>query len=192
VSPLAAVQIANSLETALTDLPSFLPKLIGFLVILVVGYIVARIVKSVVIRLQLDRRLHESPAGNYVERFSPGASPARLVGAVRRLRPDDSEGRALRIAGDGYPPQLVYVHRLRERRAAQLPRRGGCRIRIFDGDVRLPVRRDRIVWKRHEASDAGIAPVEDPVAAVFGSHRTDRPPACRPRRSPSRSCPRAP
>ena len=83
---LAAVNIANSLETALTDLLSFLPKLIGFLVILLVGYIVARIVKSLIARLlgrlHVDRRLHESPAGSYVERFSPGASPSRLVGAV--------------------------------------------------------------------------------------------------------------
>src|SRR5919112_1177663 len=83
---LAAVNIANSLETALTDLLSFLPKLIGFLVILLVGYIVARLVKSIIARLlgrlHVDRRLHESPAGSYVERFSPGASPSRLVGAV--------------------------------------------------------------------------------------------------------------
>jgi len=86
MAPLAAVDILTSLETALTDLLRFLPKLIGFLVILLVGYIVARIVKSVIVRLlerlHVDRRLHESPAGNYVERFSPGASPARLVGSV--------------------------------------------------------------------------------------------------------------
>lgn len=84
--PLAAVNIANSLEQALTDLLTFLPKLIGFLVILLVGYVVARIVKTVIARLLerlgVDRRLHESPAGNYVERFSPGASPARLIGSV--------------------------------------------------------------------------------------------------------------
>ena len=86
MEPLAAVDVLNSLETALTDLLRFLPKLIGFLVILLVGYIVARIVKSIIVRLLgrlgVDRRLHESPAGNYVERFSPGASPSRLVGAV--------------------------------------------------------------------------------------------------------------
>jgi Conserved TM helix len=86
MNTLAAVDIANSLEQALTDLVSFLPKLIGFLVILLIGYIVARIVKSVIARLlgrlHVDRRLHESPAGNYVEKFSPGASPSRLVGGV--------------------------------------------------------------------------------------------------------------
>jgi hypothetical protein len=86
VAALAAVNIANSLESALTDLLSFLPKLIGFLVILLIGYLVARLVKSVIARLlgrfHVDRRLHESPAGNYVEKFSPGASPSRLVGSV--------------------------------------------------------------------------------------------------------------
>jgi len=86
MAPLAAIDILTSLETALTDLLRFLPKLIGFLVILLVGYIVARVVKSVIARLlgrlHVDRRLHESPAGSYVERFSPGASPSRLVGSV--------------------------------------------------------------------------------------------------------------
>jgi Conserved TM helix len=86
MSAVAAIDILTGLEAALTDLLRFLPKLIGFLVILIVGYIVARIVKSVTLRLLarlgLDRRLHESPAGNYVERFSPGASPSRLVGSV--------------------------------------------------------------------------------------------------------------
>ena len=72
---LGQIDIASSLEQALTQLLSFLPKLIGFLVILLIGYIVARIVKSVIARLlgrlHLDKRLHESPAGNYVEKFSP-------------------------------------------------------------------------------------------------------------------------
>ncbi|MCA1697576.1 MAG: transporter, partial [Actinobacteria bacterium] len=80
------VNIGNSLERALTDVLTFVPKLIAFLVILLVGYIVARIIKSIVARLlgrlDVDRRLHESPAGTYVERFSPGASPSRLVGSV--------------------------------------------------------------------------------------------------------------
>ena len=86
MAALAAFDIANSLQTTVTELLTFLPKLIGFLVILLIGYLVARVIKSVITRLfdrvGLDRRLHESPAGNYVERFSPGASPARLIGSV--------------------------------------------------------------------------------------------------------------
>jgi mechanosensitive ion channel-like protein len=83
---LARFDIGSSLQTALTGLLAFLPKLIGFLVILIVGYVIARIVKAIIVkvldRFHLDRRLHESPAGNYVEKFSPGASPSRLVGGV--------------------------------------------------------------------------------------------------------------
>ena len=83
---LAAIDIANSLQTALNGFLGFLPKLIGFLVILIVGYVIARVVKAVIgkvlERLGVDRRLHESPAGEYVEKFSPGASPSRLVGSV--------------------------------------------------------------------------------------------------------------
>jgi hypothetical protein len=82
-----AIDILNSLQQALTELLTFLPKLLGFLVILLVGYLVARIVKSIIVRLlgrvHLDRRLHESrPVGEYVERFSPGASPSKLIGSV--------------------------------------------------------------------------------------------------------------
>ncbi len=40
---IAAVDIANSLQQALTDLLRFLPNLIGFLVILIVGYVIARV-----------------------------------------------------------------------------------------------------------------------------------------------------
>src|SRR3712207_5428891 len=83
---LAAIDIANSLQTALNGLLGFLPKLIGFLVILLVGYVIARIVKAVIgkllERLGAERRLLESPAGEFVEKFSPGASPTRLVGSV--------------------------------------------------------------------------------------------------------------
>ena len=83
---LAAVDLAGSLQQALTDVLRFLPNLIGFIVILLVGYALARVVKSIVARLlgrlDVDRRLHESPAGEYVEKFSPGASPSRLVGTV--------------------------------------------------------------------------------------------------------------
>jgi Mechanosensitive ion channel, conserved TM helix len=82
----AAFDIGSSLQTALTGFLAFVPKLIGFLVILIVGYVIARIVKAVIARVlgrfHVDERLHESPAGEYVEKFSPGASPARLVGAV--------------------------------------------------------------------------------------------------------------
>ena len=82
----AAVHIADSLQRALNSLIGFIPNLIGFLVILFIGYVIARLVKLAVTKLLekagLDRALSGSPAGSYVERASPGASPSRLVGVI--------------------------------------------------------------------------------------------------------------
>lgn len=82
----AKIDIGKSLQTALDGILGFLPNLLGFLIILIVGYIVAKIVKAVVSRILqkvgVDRALHQSEAGQYVERVSPGASPAKLIGGV--------------------------------------------------------------------------------------------------------------
>jgi Mechanosensitive ion channel, conserved TM helix len=83
---LAAVQIADSLQRALDSLIGFIPNLIGFLVILAVGYLIARVVKTVVAKLLekvgVDRALHNSQAGQYVERVSPDAHPSRLIAVI--------------------------------------------------------------------------------------------------------------
>jgi hypothetical protein len=82
----ASVQIADSIQQGLDSLLGFIPNIIGFLVILVIGYFIAKLVKGIVARLLekvgLDRTLHSSDAGRYVEKVSPGASPARLIGSV--------------------------------------------------------------------------------------------------------------
>ena len=82
----AAINVGNSLQQALDAFLGFLPNLLGFLVILIVGYFVAKLVKAVVRKVLdkvgVDRALHRSEAGQYVERVSPGASPAALIGAV--------------------------------------------------------------------------------------------------------------
>jgi Mechanosensitive ion channel, conserved TM helix len=84
--PIAAVQITQSLQRGLDSLIGFIPNLIGFLAILLIGYVVARIVKAIVAKLLgavgLDRAMSESPVGRHVERVSPGARPSRLVAAV--------------------------------------------------------------------------------------------------------------
>jgi mechanosensitive ion channel-like protein len=84
--PIAAVQIAQSLQRGLDSLIGFIPNLIAFLVILLIGYVIARLVRAIVAKLLekvgLDRALSGSPAGPYVERASPGARPSRLVAAV--------------------------------------------------------------------------------------------------------------
>jgi Conserved TM helix len=84
--PIAAVHIAQSLQRGLDSLIAFIPNLVGCLIILLIGYVIARLVKAAVIKLLetvgLDRALSGSPAGAYVERASPGARPSRLVGLV--------------------------------------------------------------------------------------------------------------
>ena len=83
---IASVDIAGSIQTGLNAFFGFVPNLIGFLVILIVGYIIARIVRTVLSKLLeklgLDRALHSGTTGQYVERFSPGASPTRLIAGV--------------------------------------------------------------------------------------------------------------
>ncbi len=82
----ASVHIAQSLQKALDGLLGFIPNLLGFLVILIVGFLIARVVKGIVTKLlqkaQLDHALHSGQSGRYVEKFSPGASPSALIGGV--------------------------------------------------------------------------------------------------------------
>jgi hypothetical protein len=84
--PYAAVKIGDSLQQALDSFFGFVPNILGFLVIMLVGYIIARVAKKAIAailqKLGVDRALHNSDAGQYVERVSPGASPANLIGAV--------------------------------------------------------------------------------------------------------------
>jgi hypothetical protein len=84
--PFATVKVGNSVQQALDSLFGFLPNILGFLVIMFVGYIIAKVVKKAVTaileKVGVDKALHKSDAGQYVERVSPGASPAKLIGAV--------------------------------------------------------------------------------------------------------------
>jgi small-conductance mechanosensitive channel len=84
--PLAAIKIVDSLQNGLDAFIGFVPNLIGFLVILIVGFIIARIVKGIVAKglekLGVDKALHSGQMGKYVEKVSPGASPSKLVGSI--------------------------------------------------------------------------------------------------------------
>ncbi len=86
MSLFAAVKVGDSLQQALDRFFGFLPNLLGFLVILLIGYIIARVVKAILTKLLtkvgLDRALHTGQTGHYVEKVSPGASPSRLVGSI--------------------------------------------------------------------------------------------------------------
>jgi hypothetical protein len=83
---IAAVHIAQSLQRGLDSLISFIPNLVGCLIILFIGYLIARLVRAAASKLLesvgLDRALSGSQAGSYVERVSPDARPSRLVGVV--------------------------------------------------------------------------------------------------------------
>jgi hypothetical protein len=81
-----SIHIAQSLQNALNGLLGFIPNLIGFLIILVVGFVIARAVKALVTTLlqkaKLDQALHSGQSGQYVQKISPNASPAALIGSV--------------------------------------------------------------------------------------------------------------
>lgn len=83
---IAQLDILQSLENAFTVFVSYLPRILGALVVLIVGYIIARLIRTAITKLLnrfgLDDRLTHGQGGEYVERFSPQGSPARLVGTT--------------------------------------------------------------------------------------------------------------
>jgi small-conductance mechanosensitive channel len=83
---LAAINLSDSVQQGLDTFFNFVPNLIAFLVILVVGYFIAKLLKGLATKglqkLGLDRALHESDAGEWVERLSPGSSPSKGVGRL--------------------------------------------------------------------------------------------------------------
>ena len=76
----------QSLQSGLSTFFSYIPQLLGALVVLVVGFIIAFVLRKVITKLlnklRLDDRLTSASGGQYVQRFSPQGSPARLVGLV--------------------------------------------------------------------------------------------------------------
>ncbi len=81
-----AVDVGSSFQQTLDKIFAFLPNLLAFIIIMVVGYIVAKIIKTLVAKglekLGIDRRLHESDASKYVDAVSPGASPSNGIATV--------------------------------------------------------------------------------------------------------------
>jgi hypothetical protein len=82
----AAVEISESLQRGLDDLIAFLPRLIGFLVILLIGWLVARVVRRLLVtalqKVGFDRALHTGPSAQYVDRVMPDARPSEVIGAI--------------------------------------------------------------------------------------------------------------
>jgi Conserved TM helix len=83
---LAAVNVGDSVQKSLDSFFNFLPNVLGFLIILLVGWLIAKVVGKLVTKALeaagLDRSLRSSSAGEYVARVSPDASPSRLIGAI--------------------------------------------------------------------------------------------------------------
>lgn len=80
------MDIGQSFNRAWEGFFGFLPNLLGFLVLVVVGYVVAKLVatavQKVLEKLGLDRKLHESDANKYVEMVMAGARPSRGIARV--------------------------------------------------------------------------------------------------------------
>ena len=80
------MDIGDSFQRTTDGIFDFLPNLVGFLLILLVGYVVAKVVAGVVRKLlekvHIDRRLRESSANRYDDAVLPGASPANGIAAV--------------------------------------------------------------------------------------------------------------
>ena len=86
MSLLAAVNVGDSAQTALDSFFGFLPKLLGFILVLAIGWIVAKVVKTAVTKLLqkvgLEKALHSGSTGRYVDRIAPDTSPSRLIGSL--------------------------------------------------------------------------------------------------------------
>jgi hypothetical protein len=82
----AAVEISESVQQGLDDLIGFLPRLVGFLIILLVGYLIAKVLQKVITvaleKIGTDRALTAGASGTYVERVMPDASPSGVIGRV--------------------------------------------------------------------------------------------------------------
>lgn len=80
------MDIEQSFENALDSVIGFLPNLLAFIVILVIGYIVAKIVSAVIrkgaTKLGLDNKINSLDTGGYVDKLLPGDGPSAGVAKV--------------------------------------------------------------------------------------------------------------
>jgi hypothetical protein len=86
LTQLAAVEVADSLQQGLDEFIGFLPRLIGFLIILFIGWLIARAVKAVLVKalegVGVDRALAGGSAGPYVDRVLPDARVSEIIGRI--------------------------------------------------------------------------------------------------------------
>lgn len=81
---LAEFNVGDSFEQGFTELVRFLPNLIGALLVVVLGYVVAKFVGGLVERgagrAGFDRWVHRDPTGRWIRRVVP--RPSDLLGTV--------------------------------------------------------------------------------------------------------------
>lgn len=80
------IHFSQSIQSAFTTLFDYLPQLIGALVVLVVGYLIARLIEKVVARLLVKARVNDGLARAGVQdmlsRSGTGLTPATLIAKV--------------------------------------------------------------------------------------------------------------
>jgi hypothetical protein len=81
-----AVSVGDSVQQGLDQFFAFLPRLIAFIAILVIGYFIAKAIKAVVTKLLekvgVDKALHQGPAGDYVNRAAPDLKVSSTIGQI--------------------------------------------------------------------------------------------------------------
>jgi Conserved TM helix len=81
-----AVEVGDSLQRGLDEFVAFLPRLVGFLIILFIGWLIARAVKALLVKalqgVGIDRALSSGSAGPYVDRVMPDARPSEIIGTI--------------------------------------------------------------------------------------------------------------
>jgi hypothetical protein len=81
-----ALEVGTSVQRGLDTFFGYIPNILGFLVILLVGYLIAKVVKKLVNKaldhFKVDQSLQKSQAGGFVNKISPGGRPSHVIGAV--------------------------------------------------------------------------------------------------------------
>jgi hypothetical protein len=80
------MRIGQTLRDGISEIVAFLPNLIGFLLILLIGYVVAKLVSAAVRKLLqktgVDDKIKESSANKHVDAALPGATVSGGVASV--------------------------------------------------------------------------------------------------------------
>ena len=82
----AKIDFSSSVQGGLDSLIGFVPKLLAFLLIVLIGYIVAKIVKKAIETLLaktgIDSKTHEGAVGDYVDKVNPDFKPSAVIGQI--------------------------------------------------------------------------------------------------------------